>query len=289
MIGFISAFGAVISWTYACFIWRTQTQNQKLIDINLLKNIIAFLIFIPAFINFNYSTELKYILILLLSGVIGIGCGDTFYLKSLKSIGTRKTLSIEALSPLIAALSGEIFINENLSIKSWLGIIIICISLFKLLSNNNDFIAEKSSYLKNSLRIYLYPLLSVSCAVLGGLLSRLVFLDSNLSPLHSTEIRLFGAIIFLLIIKRFRINFYLNKLEKNDQKRFLISIFLGTNIGILLQQIVFKSLPIGIGWTLLSTSPVMSLIFSKKEEGEITNKIILFTCLLFLGLSLIIL
>ena len=289
MIGFFSALGAAISWTYACFIWRTQTQKQTSLDINLLKNIIAFLIFIPAFINFNYSTQLRYIIILILSGIIGIGCGDTFYLKSLKHIGTRKTLSIETLSPLIAALSGEIFINENLSIKSWLGIIIICIALFNLLRKKNDFIAKKSSYLKNNLRIYLYPLLSILCAVLGGLLSRIVFLGSDLSPLHTTQIRLFGAIIFLLIIKKFRINFYLKNLEKSEKKRFLISILLGTNIGILLQQIVFKSLPIGIGWTLLSTSPVISLIFTKKEEGEITKEIILFTCLLFLGLSLIIL
>ena len=139
------------------------------------------------------------------------------------------------------------------------------------------------------MRIYAYPFLSVLCAVLGGCLSRLVLLECNLSPLHTTEIRLLGAIIFLVTINKFRINFYLNRLEKNQQKRFLLSIFLGTNIGILLQQIVFKTLPIGIGWTLLSTSPVISLIFAKKEEGEITKIIVFFTCLLFLGLSLIIL
>jgi len=49
LIGILSAFGAATSWTYACFIWRAQTQKYKSIDINLTKNIIAFLIFIPAF------------------------------------------------------------------------------------------------------------------------------------------------------------------------------------------------------------------------------------------------
>ncbi len=291
MIGILSAFGAATSWTYACFIWRAQTQKYKSIDINLIKNIIAFLIFIPAFINLSSTTALKNIFILLISGIIGIGLGDTFYLKSLQTIGTRKTLSIETLSPLMAALSGEFFINENLTTKSWVGIIIVTISLFIILKKGNDFKEENSSFSekKNNFKIFAFPFLSVLCAVLGGLLSRMVFLQSNLSPFLTTEIRLLGAIIFLISLKGFKINFFLKNIEKKQQKRFVISIILGTNIGILLQQVVFKTLPIGVGWALLSTSPVISLFFAKNEEREITKKIIFFTCFLFFGLTLIIL
>ncbi len=290
MIGILSAFGAATSWTYACFIWRSQTQKYKSIDINLIKNIIAFLVFIPAFINLSSVSELKYIFILLISGTIGIGLGDTFYLKSLQTIGTRKTLSVETLSPLMAALSGEIFINENLTPKSWVGIIIVSISLFIILKKGNDF-KEANSHVseKNNFKIFAFPFLSVLCAVLGGLFSRIVFLQTNLSPFFTTEIRLLGAIIFLITLKRFKINFFLKNIEKKQQKRFLLSIILGTNIGILLQQVVFKTLPIGIGWALLSTSPVIALLFAKNEEREITKKIIFFTCFLFFGLTLIIL
>ena len=290
MIGILSAFGAATSWTYACFIWRAQTQKYKSIDINLIKNIIAFLVFTPAFINISSTTELKNIFILLVSGIIGIGLGDTFYLKSLQTIGTRKTLSVETLSPLMAALSGEIFINENLTTKSWVGIVIVSISLFIILKKGNDFKEENSSFSeKNNFKIFAFPFLSVLCAVLGGLFSRMVFLQSDLSPFLTTEIRLLGAIIFLISLKGFKINFFLKNLEKKTKTRFLLSIFLGTNIGILLQQIVFKTLPIGIGWALLSTSPVISLFFARNEEREITKKIIFFTCFLFFGLTLIIL
>ena len=104
LIGIFSAFGATLSWTYACSIWRTQTNIYKPIEINFLKNIIAFIIFSPVILIYKYSTSYKYFLILILSGIIGIGIGDTFYLKSLNLIGTRKTLSIEALSPLICLL-----------------------------------------------------------------------------------------------------------------------------------------------------------------------------------------
>ncbi len=291
MIGIFSAFAAAISWTYACFIWRSQTVKYKSIDINLVKNIIAFLIFLPAFINISVLNDLKSIIILLMSGVIGIGLGDTFYIKSLQLIGTRRTLSIETLSPLLAALSGVIFIDENLAFRSYVGIIIISISLFILLRQRTNLVDNNLNTIseKNNLSIYIFPFLSVIFAVSGGLLSRIVFLESNLSPFQTTEIRLLGAIIFLIIIKNFRINFFVKKLDFNDQKRFLLSIFLGTNLGILLQQIVFKTLPLGVGWTLLSTSPLISLFFATKEEGQVTKGIIFFTTLLFLGLCLIIL
>ena len=291
MIGIISAFGAAISWTYACFIWRSQTEKYKSIDINLVKNVIAFLIFLPAFINIHIFTDLKSLLILSLSGIIGIGLGDTFYIKSLQVIGTRRTLSIETLSPILAALSGEIFIDENLGFRSYIGILIISLSLFIILRQRTNLLVKNQTIIKEekNLKIFIYPLLSVLCAVLGGLLSRMVFLERDLSPFQTTEIRLLGAIIFLITIKNFKINFFLKKLDNNAQKKFLLSIFLGTNLGILLQQIVFKTLPIGIGWTLLSTSPVISLFFATKEEGVITKGIIFFTTLLFLGLCLIIL
>jgi len=142
---------------------------------------------------------------------------------------------------------------------------------------------------KNNFKIFAFPFLSVLCAVLGGLLSRMVFLQNNLSPFLTTEIRLLGAIIFLISLKGFKINFFLKNIDKKQQKRFFISILLGTNIGIFLQQVVFKTLPIGVGWALLSISPVISLFFAKTEEREITKKIIFFTCFLFFGLTLIIL
>tara|TARA_Y100000589_G_C27160185_1_gene632419 strand:+ start:126 stop:1001 length:876 start_codon:yes stop_codon:yes gene_type:complete len=291
LIGILSAFGASIAWTYACSIWRTQTFLYKPVEINFLKNIFAFIVFIPVIIHFDYSTQYKYILILIFSGIIGIGLGDTYYIKSLKLIGTRKTLSIEALSPLLAAFVGDFFINENLSINSWIGILIVSGSLIYIIRKKN-YLLDKDSELvasKSLFKEFIYAFLSVFCAVIAALLSRFVLMESNFNPFQTTEIRLFGAIIFLSIISKMKINFFIKNINSNEKIKFIISVLLGTNIGILLQQIVFQKLPLGIGWTLLSTSPVISLFFTRAEEGAITKDIILSTIFLFIGVSLILL
>ena len=291
MIGIFSAFGATLSWTYACSIWRSQTNLYKPIEINFLKNVIAFTIFSPVIIFFNYSTNYKYLLLLLLSGIIGIGLGDTFYLKSLNLIGTRKTLSIEALSPLIAAIAGTLFIDENLNFKAWIGIGIVTGALAKII-RKKSYLLDKDSKLvmsNNSLDKYIYSLLSVFCAVIAALLSRFVLLKSDLSPIFTTEIRLFGSIIFLCAFTKMKLKLFIYDFDKRAKRKFIISVLMGTNIGIFLQQIVFQSLPLGIGWTLLSTSPIISLFFTKKEEGILTTEIIITTFCLFIGICFILL
>tara|TARA_Y100000589_G_scaffold24054_1_gene19852 strand:- start:835 stop:1710 length:876 start_codon:yes stop_codon:yes gene_type:complete len=291
LIGVFAAFGATLSWTYACSIWRIQTNNYKPVEINFLKNLIAFIVFSPVLLFFNYSTHYKYSLILILSGIIGIGLGDTFYLKSLNLVGTRKTLSIEALSPLIAAIMGTLFIDEHLKINAWIGILIVIGALVKIIRKKN-YLLDKNSKLvinNNSLGKYIYSFLSVLCAVIAALLSRFVLKESDLTPIFTTEIRLFGSIIFMCILTKMKLKFFISNLEMKEKNQFIISVLMGTNIGILLQQIVFQSLPLGIGWTLLSTSPIISLVFTKREEGKLTTEIIITTFLLFIGICLILL
>ena len=291
LIGIFSAFGATLAWTYACSIWRKQTNIYKPIEINFLKNIIAFIIFSPVILILKYSTDYKYFLILICSGIIGIGLGDTFYLKSLNLIGTRKTLSIEALSPLIAAIAGNLFIDENLNLNAWIGIVIVTGALVKIIKKKSYLLDKDSNLIlnDNSLDKYIYSFLSVFCAVIAALLSRFVFLESDLAPIFTTEIRLFGSIIFLCFITKMKLRLFISNFERKEKNQFILSVLMGTNIGILLQQIVFQSLPLGIGWTLLSTSPIVSLLFTKKEEGKLTNEIIIITFLLFIGICLILL
>ena len=289
MIGILSAIGAAISWTYACTIWREQTLFNKPLEINLIKNLLACLFFSPIFIFFNFSTDLKYIFFLILSGMIGIGLGDTFYLKSLKLIGTRKTLSIEALSPLLAGFVGGIFINERLPLISWFGIIIASISLLLILREKSLLINYESQFIPTNTNFseFIYAFLSITCAVIAALISRIVLLESNLNAIQTTEIRLIGAIIFLILISKFKNDFSIKDFRKIENIKFISSIILGTNLGIFLQQVVFQSLPLGIGWTLLSISPVISLFLINKEEGSISKQMIFTTLSLIFGLGLV--
>ncbi len=285
MLGILSALGAASSWTYACCLWRQQTRYFSAVHINLIKNIIAFCIFSPVILTFDFNSNLNEICILLVSGIIGITIGDSFYIISLKRIGTRRTLAVEALSPLISTVLGSFLLNEAPPLNLWCGAFIVSISLIGIACQ--DSILDEAY---DSFRIkkdgFIFAFASVLCAVIAAILSRLVLVNSDLSPFQTTEIRLFGGFVALLPCVKSSFFREINNLPLRDKSKILYATFFGTNLGILLQQNVFKTLPIGLGWTLLSTSPIFSLFFAKVEGEKLKWETVAFTVTIVFGVAI---
>ncbi len=285
MIGFFAAISAVLFWTFSCSIWRKESENLLPRQINIYKNVLASIFFLPVVFTISWLSNMSSILVLIISGIVGISIGDTLYINALKIIGTRKTLSFEALTPIIATTLGTWSIDEVYPQKVWVGSLIVSFSLLMIVRQNT--FQKEEPREKNILGI-LCAFGSVLFAVLAALLSRVILISSTLTPLQTTEIRLLSASIFLfLIFKKDFFDILGNRaLTKKNHSSLILSTLLGTNLGILFQQIVFKFLPIGIGWTLLSLSPVFALFFSKREGDEINKLTIFYSFLSFIGVAI---
>ena len=285
MIGFFSAISAVLSWTFACSIWRRESRKLLPRQINIYKNVLASIFFLPVAIRINWLSDPFSIFFLIISGIVGISIGDTLYINSLKIIGTRKTLSFEALTPIIATILATLSINEIYPQKVWVGSFIVSFSLLMIVRQNT--FQKEDSRETNILGIFC-ALGSVFCAVLAALMSRVILITSTLTPLETTEIRLLSASIFLfLFFKKDFFDLLKNRsITRQSHSSLILSTLLGTNCGILFQQIVFKFLPIGIGWTLLSRSPIFALFISKREGDQINKLTIIYSFLSFIGVSI---
>jgi len=285
MIGFFAAISAVLFWTFSCSIWRKESENLLPRQINIYKNVLASILFLPVVLTISWLTNMSSIFVLIISGIVGISIGDTLYINALKIIGTRKTLSFEALTPIIATTLGTWSIDEIYPQKVWVGSLIVSFSLLMIVRQNTF---QKEEPRERNILGILCAFGSVLCAVLAALLSRVILIGSTLTPLQTTEIRLLSASIFLFLI--FKKDFFdiLNNrvLTKQNHSNLILSTLLGTNFGILFQQIVFKFLPIGIGWTLLSLSPVFALFISKREGEEINKLTIFYSFLSFIGVAI---
>ena len=285
MIGFCAAISGVVFWTFACSIWRIESKKLLPRQINIYKNVLASLFFLPVALSINWFSDINSIFLLVISGIIGISIGDTLYINSLKIIGTRKTLSFEALTPIIATTLGTLTIDEIYPQKVWIGSILVSFSILMIVRQNT----YKDDYPKGKKILGIFCAIgSVICAVVAALMSRIILISTTLSPLQTTEIRLLSASIFLFLL--FKKDFYelLNNrsITKKSHVNLFLSTFLGTNCGILFQQVVFKFLPIGVGWTLLSLSPIFALFIANREEDQINNLTILYSILSFIGVAI---
>ena len=190
MIGIFSALLAVICWTFACSMWRGEAKYLLPRQINIYKNVIASIFLLPVVLTISWFSEKISILILIISGIIGIAIGDTLYINSLKIIGTRKTLSFEALTPIIATTLGTLSINEIYPQRVWIGSLIVSFSLLMIVRQNTY-----EYYQSREINFFgiLCAFGSILCAVFAALMSRLILISSTLNPLETSEIRLLSA------------------------------------------------------------------------------------------------
>ena len=121
------------------------------------------------------------------------------------------------------------------------------------------------------------------CGLTGAFLARQVLISSELSPLQTASVRLLGGWLALLPLLRAR-GSRLNA-RSGSGLRILLATALGTNVGIVLQQLVFQTMPVGPGVTLMSTAPVMALVAGRFEGDPIQPRGVLAAVLAVAGVA----
>jgi len=117
--GELAALGAAFLWALSAVIYAHLGQKILPLALNLSKDVIAIaFIALTLIVQGNYlPTDMNALSLgfLLLSGVLGIGLGDTFYFEALNHLGARRTLLVEALAPPLSAFIALIFLQEALT------------------------------------------------------------------------------------------------------------------------------------------------------------------------------
>jgi len=199
-IGEISALSAAFFWALSSVIYRLLGKTIAPLQLNILKGLIAIAMLLLTLTWQGWQWgEVSFggLMILALSGVLGIGLGDTAYFVALNQLGARKTLLLETLAPPISALLAFILIGEKLSYFAWCGIFLTILGVAWVISERTLGAENKNS----SLLLGVFWGLGAAIAqASGAVLSRIVLLNSNLSSLESSFVRLTAGLVITLIL-----------------------------------------------------------------------------------------
>ncbi|KZR83983.1 EamA-like transporter family protein [Synechococcus sp. MIT S9509] len=289
-MGILAGLVAALAWTLASSLWRGLSTSLSAIQLNGLKNLIACAALLPVLVTLPWNGEVKSLMLLLISGGLGISLGDSFYLAALRRLGTRRTLTLESLAPVAAAAGGWFAMGEQLSVQGWAGALLVTISVVLVALQQPP---DATRLLDRSRRVQtqglLLGLLAVVCGVAGAAVSRTVLINSELTPLQSAACRLLGGLLLLLPWLRLAARFPRPRPRSVRWPRVLAATVLGTVLGILLQQVVLQRLPLGIGITVLSTAPVMALVVARAEGDQLKPSVLLASTLAVTGVGLAVL
>ncbi len=289
-MGILAGLVAALTWTLASSLWRGLATSLNAIQLNGLKNAIACAALLPVLITLPWAGEVNNLMLLLISGGMGISLGDSFYLAALRRLGTRRTLTLESLAPVAAAAGGWLAMGERLSPQGWTGALLVTISVVLVaLQQPPDATRIPDRSRAVQVQGLLLALFAVVCGVAGAAVSRTVLISSELTPLQSAACRLLGGLLLLLPWLRIRAGFPQPRPRRTRWPRVLAATLMGTVLGILLQQVVLQRLPLGIGITVLSTAPVMALLVAPAEGDHLKPSVLLASALAVTGVGLAVL
>jgi drug/metabolite transporter (DMT)-like permease len=273
--GELAALAAAALWAASSAVYSLLGQRIPPLSLNLLKGIVAIaLLGLTLFLSSQPLGPVSQIsvFILLTSGAIGIGIGDTAYFAALNQLGPRKTLLLETLSPPIGALLAMIFLDESLKIQAYCGIILTIIGVAWVISERTLEIDREIDWFRG----VFWGVVAAFSQALGAVLSRYALVESGMSSLWSTLFRLLAGtgIVFLLRLCRRSESVRAIAWSPRLLGIIVLTAFGSTYLGIWLQQTALKFSPVGIAQTLTSTSPLFVLPIAAMMGDKISMRAI---------------
>ncbi|NET56481.1 MAG: DMT family transporter [Symploca sp. SIO2E6] len=261
--GELAALSGAFLWAVATVVYGRLGRSYSPLELNLLKGVIAIALIMVTLLFSNeplQSLNLSTCVLLLLSGVIGIAVGDTAHFAAINRLGARRALLMETLAPPLVAIIALIFLQEKLTISSWCGIFVTVSGIAWVVTEQVPGSTVKEEQLFKGI---IFGILAALSQASGAVISRGVLTQTTISPLLSAFWRLAGGVVTLLVLTRLFRRKVSPQQESLPLRQALgvifLTAFIGTYLGIWLQQTAFKFTPAGIAQTLLATSPLFVL------------------------------
>lgn len=290
MIGEFAALSAAGLWATASITYARLGLSVSPLLLNLGKGLIAIVLVGLTLLLTGQSLPMQTspaIAGLLLSGSIGIGLGDTFYFEALRRLGVRQVLLLGILSPPLTAILAMLVLREILPAKGWLGIGITLMGIGWVITERTPIDRETFSVQWQGIGFAVLALLGNS---VGALLARNALSTTEISPLWGALLRILGGLFVLVswIGCSAKLRSQLPHLTPRTVMLPLsAAAFMGTYLGIWLQQISLKYTAAGIAQTLGATSPVFILFWEKVNGKTVSNRAWLGTAIALIGIFLL--
>jgi drug/metabolite transporter (DMT)-like permease len=277
--GELAALFTALSWTVTALTFEAASKRIGSMIVNLLRLIVGlFFLSIFAWIYRGYLLPVdasgRTWFILILSGLVGFTFGDLCLFQSFVVIGARISMLLMALAPPMATVISWIILGEEMTLKSWLGMIVTITGIILVVLKREQ-VPERPEG-RRKFR-FTYPvwgiLLGLGGALgqsLGLVLSKLGMHDpasvttdgivQNYSPFASAQIRVMAGItgfaILFTILGRWKATFQ----AISDHKAVLqlsLGAFFGPFLGVSFSLLAVQLTNTGIAATIMAIVPVL--------------------------------
>lgn len=284
-IGVTAALASAASWAMGSILFQRLGEKVSPLAMTLAKGAVSVVYLGLALILTQIDrVDWQSLLILALSGLIGIALGDTFFFEALQDLGASVLVVLLMLGQVLTALFAVVFLKETPTQLVWMGIGLVVLGVGIVLSAKIWGESQQSK-----LKGIIFGLLSVLC-MSGSIVIAKIGLAS-VSALQATFIRMLAGTLGIFCfgvstqrLSNWTLPFYNQKLLGN----FLLSVAVVTFGGFWLSLLAIKYVDVSVANTLSSTEPLFVLPLAAVFLHEkITHQALLGTGIAVLGIVLL--
>ena len=257
--GEFAALAVAVCWTLSALFFEKAGRKIGSLSVNIIRLVWAFILLgltlmVTKQTFFPLDATPYQWFWLGLSGIVGLFLGDLFLFKSYLLIGSRTATLIMSSVPVITATIGWFFLDEKLSPKQILAIVVSITGIVIA-------IADRRLKIRVPKRGLLYAFGGAVGQAVGLILSKKGIGDYD--PISATQIRiLFGLICFIImisIVKRWsKVKEAFS--DKSGIRAVSIGSFFGPFLGITLSLYAIQLTKTGIASTFMALVPVFIII-----------------------------
>lgn len=288
--GEIAALSAAFIWAVATFLYARTGNQAPALFLNLIKGSLAVMMLGLTILVLGDAVPTltaSQWMWLAGSGVVGISIGDSAYFSAIKRVGPSQTLLIESLAPPLTGVLALCFLEEAIGFWAWTGI-------FLTMSGILWVVTEHRPQGRPNLPGIGFAALAALCQAGGMVMSRQVMVSSSITPLWAALVRLAAASLVLwTVLTLLKPELILRRdswraigTARNGWMLFTLAVFLGTFLGIWLQQASLKLTSAAIAQTLISVSPLFALGLARLSGHKVSRRSLIGALVTLAGVAL---
>ncbi len=260
--GELAALATAVCWTVTVMSFETSARRVGSLSVNILR-LFTGLIFLSAYTLITRGQVLPTDasgfewLWLGLSGIVGFVIGDLCLFRAFVLIGSRISMVIFALVPPITAVAGLVLLDETLSLKHWLGIMVTVTGICMVILIKGTGKVK----LAHPVSGILLALIGTFAQAFGLVLSKYGMGDYN--AFAATQIRIIAALavfIAIVLVAGFTGRIKLALRDGRAMRFLALGSFFGPFLGVSLSLVAVRLIEVGIASTIMAMVPVFIIM-----------------------------
>jgi drug/metabolite transporter (DMT)-like permease len=260
MLGAFAALGSAASWALGSVLFKQLGEALKPVVLTATKGVAGAAMLAIALRSFAFQPVASgALLLLVLSGLLGIAAGDTFFFMALNRLGAQAVVLLLTLGQVLTVLLAVVWLGERPGPVAWAGIALVTAGVSTVMWPRLRGDAGRSEYSG-----VLLGLAAVVCMAVATVIAKQA-MDEGSNSAQATLVRMLagtaGAVVLGIVLGQ-RMSSLRPLLAPRFAMFFLLSVAVVTFGGFWLSLVAINHAGVAVANTLGSLEPVLVLPFA---------------------------